>query len=144
MTSGISRVVLWGSLFALSGAVTLAQAAAPSPAGAEVFIESPKDGDVVTSPVKVKFGIKGMELVPAGMMKANAGHHHLVIDADLPPADKPVPPNDTHHMHFGKAQTEAEVTLPPGKHTLQLMLGDHAHMPHHPVVSSKKITIEVK
>ncbi len=121
----------------------VAHAATPSPAGAEVMIVSPKDGDVVTGPVKVVFGIKGMELAPAGTMKDNTGHHHLIIDAELPAMDKPVP-TDAQHMHFGKAQTEAEVKLAPGKHTLQLVLGDGAHIPHTPAVVSKKITIEVK
>lgn len=140
----VGRAVIWSSVVGLVGMWGGAHAATPSPAGAEVSIVSPKDGDVVTGPVKVVFGIKGMALAPAGMMKDNAGHHHLIIDAELPPTDKPVPPNDAHHMHFGKAQTEAELKLPPGKHTLQLMLGDHAHMPHQPPVVSKKITIEVK
>jgi hypothetical protein len=102
------------------------------------------DCDVVTGSVKVVFGIKGMELAPAGMMKENTGYHRLIIDGDLAAMDKPVPPNDEHHMHFGKAQTEAELKLAPGKHTLQRVLGDGAHMPYQPPVMSKKITIEVK
>lgn len=140
----VSQGVKWSAVFLLTGMCVAVNAASPSPAGAEVYIVSPKDGDVVTGPVKVVFGIKGMELAPAGTMKDNAGHHHLIIDADLAALDKPIPPNDAHYMHFGKAQTEAEVKLAPGRHTLQLVLGDGAHVPHHPPVMSKKIAIEVK
>jgi hypothetical protein len=115
----------------------------PSPAGAEVYIISPKDGDTVTSPVTVKFGLKGMGIAPAGVAFENTGHHHLIIDADLPPMDTPVPA-DAQHVHFGKGQTEAKIDLKPGKHTLQLLLGDQLHIPHNPPVVSKKITITVK
>lgn len=115
----------------------------PSPKGAEVYIIAPKDGETVTSPVTVKFGLKGMGVAPAGIAFENAGHHHLIIDAELPPADVPIPADATH-VHFGKGQTEASVELKPGKHTLQLLLGDQLHMPHDPVVASKKITVTVK
>jgi hypothetical protein len=115
----------------------------PSPAGAEVYILAPKDGDTVTSPVTVKFGLKGMGVAPAGVAIENTGHHHLIIDADLPPLDAPVPA-DANHVHFGKGQTETTVELKPGKHTLQLLLGDLTHTPHDPAVVSKKITVTVK
>jgi hypothetical protein len=115
----------------------------PSPKGAEVYIIAPKDGETVTSPVSVKFGLKGMGIAPAGIAFENAGHHHLIIDADLPRADAPIPA-DANHVHFGKGQTEASVELKPGKHTLQLLLGDQLHVPHDPVVASKKVTVTVK
>jgi len=115
----------------------------PSPAGAEVYIISPKDGDTVSSPVNVKFGLKGMGVAPAGIAFDNSGHHHLIVDADLPPAGAPIPA-DANHVHFGKGQTETSLELKPGKHTLQLLLGDQLHVPHDPVVASKKITITVK
>jgi hypothetical protein len=115
----------------------------PSPAGAEVYLISPKDGDTVTSPVTVKFGLKGMGIAPAGIQFDNSGHHHLIIDAELPPLNAPVP-TDAQHLHFGKGQTETTVELKPGKHTLQLLLGDYLHTAHEPAVSSKKITITVK
>jgi len=118
-------------------------AATPSAKGAEVNIISPADGDTVSSPVTVKFGIKGMEVAPAGTDKENTGHHHLIIDADAPDMTKPIPKND-HYRHFGGGQTEASLDLKPGKHTLQLLLGDKDHMPHNPPVISKKITITVK
>ena len=139
-------------MFAISAALVLAVSVAaaqapertPSAAGAKVFIISPKNGETVTSPVTVKFGIKGMTLAPAGTKDPNTGHHHLLIDTDAP-ADlsQPLPASDKI-VHFGKAQTETTVTLPPGKHTLQLLLGDANHIPHDPAVMSKKITITVK
>jgi hypothetical protein len=115
----------------------------PSPAGAEVYFVAPADGATVTSPVTVKFGLKGMGIAPAGITFDNTGHHHLIIDADLPPAGAPIP-TDANHVHFGKGQTETTLELKPGKHTLQLLLGDFGHVPHDPIVTSKKITITVK
>jgi len=111
--------------------------------GASVYIISPADGETVASPVRVVFGLRGMGVAPAGTEKANTGHHHLIIDTDLPAADAPVPA-DAQHIHFGGGQTEVEVDLSPGKHTLQLLLGDKSHIPHDPPVSSEKITITVK
>jgi hypothetical protein len=115
----------------------------PSPAGAEVYLIAPKDGETVTSPVTVKFGLKGMGIAPAGIAFDNSGHHHLIIDSELPALNAPVP-TDAQHLHFGKGQTETTVELKPGKHTLQLLLGDHLHTAHEPAVASKKITITVK
>ena len=77
-----------------------------------------------------------------GSTKANTGHHHLLIDAKLPPLDEPIP-NDFNHLHFGAGQTEATVTLSPGRHTIQLLLGDANHVPHDPPVMSQPITVTV-
>jgi hypothetical protein len=115
----------------------------PSPADAKVYIISPKDGATVHGPVTVQFGLSGMGVAPAGMAAENSGHHHLIIDAALPAPDQPLPKDDTH-LHFGKGQTETVLTLAPGKHTLQLVLGDSNHIPHDPPVVSEKITIWVK
>ena len=140
------RMFAIAAALALTASVTVAQAQerTPSPSGAKVFIISPKNGATVTSPVTVKFGIKGMTLAPAGTKQDNTGHHHLLIDTD-PPADlsQPIPTVPDKVVHFGKAQTETTLTLPPGKHTLQLLLGDQNHIPHNPPVMSKKITITV-
>jgi hypothetical protein len=115
-----------------------------SPPGAEVYIISPKDGATVHSPVPVQFGLKGMGVAPAGVKFENTGHHHLLIDSDAPTdAATPLPATDKI-VHFGKGQTETTLTtLTPGKHTLQLLLGDQNHIPHNPPVISKKITITV-
>ncbi len=114
-----------------------------SPEGAQVYIISPVDGEVVNSPVTVKFGLKGMGVAPAGIDKPNTGHHHLLIDVtDGPALDKPLPV-DANHKHFGGGQTEATVELSPGKHTLQLIMGDRNHIPHDPPVMSKETTIVV-
>ena len=121
-----------------------AHARTPSPEGAEVYFITPVDGDTVTSPLTVKFGLKGMGVAPAGVEKSNTGHHHLLIDLKSPPAlDKPLPA-DANHRHFGGGQTEVTIELSPGKHTLQLIMGDKAHIPHDPPVMSEKITITVK
>lgn len=115
-----------------------------SPPGAAVYIVSPKDGATVKGPVTVVFGLKGMGVAPAGIRFDNTGHHHLLVDSD-PPADlsQPLPANE-RSLHFGKGQTETTLTLPPGKHTLQLVLGDSLHIPHDPAVLSSKITIVVE
>ncbi len=121
-----------------------AQERTPSPNGAVVYVISPADGAVITNPVTVLFGLKGMGIAPAGIAFENSGHHHLLIDTD-PPADLGQPlPTSAQVVHFGKGQTESELKLAPGKHTLQLVLGDHLHVPHDPPVISKKITITVK
>ncbi|MCB1851887.1 MAG: DUF4399 domain-containing protein [Gammaproteobacteria bacterium] len=121
-----------------------AAAATPAPEGAAVYIISPEDGAEVTSPVLVRFGLKGMGVAPAGTDKEKTGHHHLLIDLDsLPDLDKPIPA-DANHKHFGGGQTEVSIELPAGQHSLQLLLGDLAHIPHAPPILSEKIHITVK
>jgi hypothetical protein len=127
----------------LAATVAGAQERTPSPPGAEVYIISPKDGAKVSGPVVVRFGLKGMGIAPAGIKFENTGHHHLLIDTDAPTdMSQPLPASDKV-VHFGKGQTETSLTLPPGKHTLQLLLADQNHVPHNPPVISKKITIIV-
>src|SRR3954452_22449643 len=127
----------------LAATVVWAQERTPSPPGAEVYIISPKDGTKVSSPVTVQFGLKGMGIAPAGVKIESTGHHHLLIDSDAPTdLSQPLPASDKV-VHFGKGQTETTVKLTPGKHTLQLLLGDSTHVPHNPPVISKKVTITV-
>ena len=122
----------------------LAQDRTPSPPGCYVYIGWPNDGEVVSrKPFKVWFGLRQMGVAPAGVQKENTGHHHLLVDTGLPPLDEPIP-NDRNHLHFGAGQTETLLELPPGRHTLQLLMGDHDHVPHDPPCMSKKITITVR
>ena len=114
----------------------------PSPPGAEVYFVDLKDGAIVPEKLKIFFGLRNMGVAPAGSDTPNTGHHHLIIDSNLPALNVPIP-NDFKHLHFGAAQTEAEITLSPGKHTLQLVLGDKAHVPHSPPVMSQQITVTV-
>jgi Domain of unknown function (DUF4399) len=137
------RMFVVTAALALAATVVWAQDRTPSPAGASVYIISPKDGAKVSSPFVVEFGLKGMGVAPAGVKIENTGHHHLLIDTDAPTdLSAPLPSSDKV-MHFGKGQTQTTLTLPPGKHTLQLLLGDNAHVPHNPPVISKKITVTV-
>jgi len=137
------RMLAVTAALVLAATLVSAQERTPSPAGAEAYIISPKDGAKVSSPVVVRFGLKGMGVAPAGVKFDNTGHHHLLIDTDAP-ADQGVPlPATDKIVHFGKGQTETTVTLPPGQHTLQLLLGDSLHIPHNPPVISKKISITV-
>ena len=115
----------------------------PSPAGARAYIISPQDGETVSSPVRVVFGLSGAGVAPAGIVKADTGHHHLLIDTAAPPLDLPIPADATH-VHFGGGQTETTVTLTPGRHTLQLLLADELHVPHDPPLISDVVTIEVQ
>ena len=116
----------------------------PAPAGAAVYIISPKDGATVRNPVLVQFGLKGMGVAPAGIKFDNSGHHHLLIDS-APPSEMGIPlPATDKIVHFGKGQTETTLNLSPGKHTLQLLFADLNHIPHSPPVLSQKITITVK
>ena len=116
----------------------------PAPPGAMAYIIEPADGASVTSPVRVVFGLKGFGVAPAGVDRADAGHHHLLVDNGMP-ADLGLPiPNDDQHRHFGGGQTEVELTLAPGRHTLQMLVGDHLHIPHDPPIASTVVTIEVR
>ena len=137
-------------LFAVTTGFTFAADGAPDnfwAAGAKIYIISPKSGATVTSPVTIKFGHKGLGIAPAGDKTPNTGHFHLLIDQALP-ADLSVPlPVTDNILHYGKAQTEATLDatkLPPGKHTLQLVMGDGSHIPHSPALKSRKITITVQ
>lgn len=127
----------------LSGCGPSAPKGTPSPPGAKVLFIEPANGAKVSSPVTVKFGIEGMDVVPAGTEKANSGHHHLLIDTKLTDFTSPIPADD-NHKHFGKGQTETTLELKPGTHTLQLLLGDQNHIPHDPPVLSDVITITVE
>jgi hypothetical protein len=124
---------------------TLALAQTPAPPGATVYIISPKDGDTVASPFKVQFGLSGMGVAPAGVDKPKTGHHHLLIDTTLSPEEQKEPiASDAKHLHFGGGQTETMLTLPPGKHTLQLELANWSHIPFDPPLMSPVITVTVK
>ena len=121
---------------------SLALPRSESPEDARVFFITPADGDTVESPVFIEFGIEGMTVKPAGTVHEHSGHHHLIINAELPRTDMPIPADD-NYVHFGDGSTSTSIELPPGEHTLQLLLGDHLHIPHDPPVSSGKITITV-
>jgi len=138
-----ARSALFLAALALAAAAAAGVPRTPAPMDVELYFISPQDGETVKSPVTVRFGLRGMGIAPAGVPMENTGHHHLLIDAAPPPFDQPLPA-DANHVHFGKGQTEAPVTLAPGKHTLQLLLADHLHIPHDPPVMSKPITITVE
>jgi hypothetical protein len=140
----MNRVVAAATLLTLPFAgMALAQDRTPAPEGAKAYIISPESGAIVSSPVTVVFGLTGMGVAPAGTKKENTGHHHLLINADTPFLDEPIPA-DEQHVHFGGGQTEAQIDLPPGEHSLQLLLGDLDHIPHDPPVMSETITVVVE
>lgn len=131
------------AMFGLCGTLAGIAGAEEGVAQPRVYFIAPLDGEQVSNPVTVKFGLQNMGVAPAGVERANTGHHHLLIDAALPPLDAPIPA-DEHHRHFGGGQTETTVELAPGVHRLQLLLGDYSHIPQHPPVMSDVITIEVQ
>ena len=110
---------------------------------ATVFFVGPADGETVSNPVSIVFGIEGMSVAPAGQDVPDSGHHHLLIDTGVPDLGLPIP-KDENHIHFGDGSTATEITLEPGEHTLQMLLGDHLHIPHDPPLMSDLITINVK
>ena len=126
-----------------AAAFNASAAGSPSVEGAYLYFVSPAHGEVVSSPLKVVFGLSGMGVAPAGIDKAKTGHHHLLIDTGLPDLTLPIPA-DEKHQHFGGGQTEVVIELAPGKHSLQLLLADFAHRPHNPPLMSQPITIQVK
>jgi hypothetical protein len=136
-------VLAFAGTFALRVVTAADLPRSPAPKDVELYIISPVDGETVSNPVTVRFGLRGMGIAPAGIAMENTGHHHLLIDAEPPPYNLPVPA-DANHVHFGKGQTEATVTLAPGRHRLQLLLADHLHVPHDPPVVSRPVTITVK
>jgi len=128
---------------AMAAGAASAQTAAP--AGAKVYFINLKDGAKVKSPFLVQFGLSGIGVAPAGVEKPNTSHHHLLIDTKLTPDQmKTAIPADDTHKHFGGGQTETMVTLPKGKHTLQLVVGDWSHIPHQPPIMSETITVRVR
>lgn len=126
---------------AASAAPAMPRSAAP--AGARVYFVAPADGASVSSPVTVEFAVDGMDVVPAGTQADNGGHHHVIIDAELPAMNLPIPA-DAKHVHFGDGSSSTSLELTPGEHTLQLLFADHLHIPHDPPVYSEKITITVE
>jgi hypothetical protein len=129
-----------------SATVGTAQTAMPrraAPEGASVHFVTPRDGAVVSSPVRVEFALVGMDLVAAGKDVDNSGHHHVLIDTDLPDMAGPIPA-DARHVHFGDGSAIAELKLEPGEHTLQLLFADYRHVPHDAPVYSERITITVE
>lgn len=145
----MKKKMFWSGALVLALVATGVVAAAQLPRqksveGTTVYFIAPANNAVVSSPVSVKFGLKGMGVAPAGANLANTGHHHLLVDvAELPDFSLPLPAND-NVRHFGGGQTETELTLPPGRHTLQLVFADYLHIPHDRPVVSEKITITVK
>lgn len=136
--------LLIAAMIALAPA--LAQAGSVWPEGSEVYIISPANGAIVSSPVSVVFGLKGMGVAPAGTERENTGHHHLLVDRATPSGEdlQYSLPAEDELIHFGGGQTETEIDLPPGQHTLQLVMGDANHVPHDPPLVSKVVTITVK
>ena len=114
----------------------------PSPKDAKVYFIYPRNGAYISRNPVIRFGLLNMGVAPAGLEKPNTGHHHLLIDTELPPLDKPTP-NDFNHLHFGAGQTEAKITLPVGQHKLRLLFADAAHIPHDPAVYSEVINVTV-
>lgn len=114
----------------------------PAPKGAKVFFLDLKDGQTIPVKSTIHFGISGMDLAAAGSSRPHTGHHHLLIDTELPALDQPIP-SDFNHIHFGRGQDDMELSLTPGEHTLQLLLGDGNHVPHDPPVASELIHVFV-
>ena len=139
------RIVAAAALAALASMTVAFAGPTPAPKNAYAYIGYPNNGQVVPAnkPFRVWFGLRYMGVAPKGVKYPNTGHHHLLIDCDLPPMDEEIP-SDRQHLHYGAGQTEAQIELPPGKHTLQLLMGDENHVPHNPPVYSKKITVIAK
>jgi hypothetical protein len=139
--AAITVLLIAASAFAASAQEPLTRT--PSPEGARIYFIGIADGDEVASPLLVRFGLSGMGVAPAGIENQKTGHHHLLIDGELADYSLPIPA-DEKHRHFGGGQTEVSIELPPGDHTLQLVLADYRHIPHEPPVVSKRIRVTVK
>jgi hypothetical protein len=139
----IDRIILLSAALTLQAFAAHAQGT-PAPKDAVLYFIWPHDGAVIKGAFWCRFGLRNMGVTHAGDNFANSGHHHLFIDVKEPlNPDEPIPQNKSH-LHYGAGQTEARIELPPGKHTLQLVLGDAKHYPFNPPVVSKKITVTIK
>lgn len=137
------KLAALGLALVLVGPAVAAHAVEPAPADAKVYIIWPKDNQTIPGgKFWLRMGLRNAGVAPAGVRKEGTGHHHVLIDTDLPPLDEPIP-NNRNHVHFGNGQTEARIELPPGRHTLQLLLGDADHVPFEPPIMSNKITVIV-
>lgn len=140
----ISALAL-GAAFAFSTPALAQMERTPALTGAEVYFIEPANSAMLTSPFTVRFGVRGMGVAPAGVQHANTGHHHLLIDVDPATIDMGAGiPADDQHRHFGGGQTEVTLNLPTGTHRLQLLMGDHNHIPHNPPIASEAITVQVR
>jgi hypothetical protein len=133
---------IFGGLMLCEAALAQTGGPTPSPAGAGVYFVGLKDGDTLPTKTTLHFGLHGMGVAPAGSDRANSGHHHLIIDSPTPALNTEIP-NDFQHLHFGAGQTETEISLTPGEHTLQLVFADKNHVPHSPPVVSDRIKVKV-
>ena len=141
---GLKTISIFILSFVLATIVFADSPVSKSPAGAKVYIIEPAKGATVASTFKVKFGLSGMGVAPAGVDIENTGHHHLLIDAiELPDLTKPLPATEKI-LHFGKGQTETEITLEPGIHSLKLILGNYLHIPHNPPLISDEVIVTVE
>jgi hypothetical protein len=139
-----NTLIFFALLTVASQSMPVSAESVPAPENAQVYFIWPHDGTVIANgKFWVRMGLRNMGVAPKGTGGPGTGHHHLLIDTELPPMTEPIP-NDRNHLHFGAGETEARVELPPGKHTLQLLLGDKDHRPHNPPVVSKPITVIVK
>jgi len=139
----IARLAVLSVSLALLPVAAHAQAT-PSPKDALLYIIWPHDGQTIRGAFWCRFGLRNMGVTHAGDAYANSGHHHLLVDVSEPLDPKQPIAQDKSHLHFGAGQTETHIELPPGKHTLQLVLGDAKHYPFDPPVVSKKITVRIK
>lgn len=133
------------TILALSSGLSASAGETPAPEGAGVYFIGIEDGATVSNPVTIRFGLEGMGVAPAGTDQENTGHHHLIINETIEGDElNEAIPSDENHRHFGGGQTEVTVDLPPGTHTLQLVLGDWSHIPHNPPIMSEQITVTVE
>jgi hypothetical protein len=142
----MNRCYGWAAALLLGGVFAAHAATAgdtKAPANAKVYIIWPSNGTVIHGgKLWLRMGARNIGVAPAGTEAENTGHHHVIIDAPLPPFDEPIP-SDKNHLHFGGGQTEARIELPQGRHTIQLLMGDHGHVPHDPPLYSPQISIVV-
>jgi hypothetical protein len=139
----VSKLIRWILLVGLVSVPMATWAQSPASEDAYLYFITPRDGERVTGSFRVRFGLRNMGVTHAGDNTPSMGHHHLLVDiADPPDLAEPIP-QDKKHLHFGKGQTEAVLELPPGRHTLQLVLGDGDHKPFTPSVASMPVQITV-
>jgi hypothetical protein len=124
-------------------AATTSESAAPEVSGT-VTIVTPANGALINgNQISVTLS-STVEIVPAGTMTVGTGHHHLYLNADLSPADQPVPTVPGSIIHMGDASsTYVFQDVPAGEYRLIAVVADGLHIPLQPwVVDTVSFTVQ--
>ena len=136
----IEWLVLATVCFIFSSSTVYAASYAETEDIGAVVITEPTTGSTVSSPVKVCMKVDGVMLQPANKgVKPGTGHHHLLIDINLPRDLSKMLDKDSNHIHMGDGSECKELKLVSGKHIIRTLFATAAHVPYNPAITSTVI-----